>query len=240
MPGWARPAATSSNEPRARTPSRPTPAPPALAAWERGCSALAAGRFAEALRIFEAGLEASPQSVALRFAQGHALVGLGRSEAVAEVLAELYCLGNDPRFVRLAAMAAARGADFETALAWLDDHPQLDQTTYFVLRAAGHNRRAYELALQHTGDPPPAGDTAARDAAGAPSAQPPSSLWWLRAGQCAFALRDLEAAREAFEAAGDTAAAKLGLADVAWLQGDLEAERHLRQAIYGKLTAERE
>ncbi len=214
--------------------------PPALAAWERGCSALAAGRFAEALRIFEAGLEASPQSVALQFAQGHALVGLGQSDAVAEVLAELYSLGNDPRYVRLAAMAAARGADFETALAWLDGRSQFDQTTYFVLRAAGRHRRAYELALRHTGDPPPAGDAALRDAAGAPAAQPPSSRWWLRAGHSAFALRDLEAAREAFEAAGDTAAARLGLADVAWLQGDHEAERHLRQAIYGRLSAERE
>ncbi len=61
-------------------------------------------------------------------------------------------------------------------------------------------------------------------------------MWSLRAGQSAFAMRDLEAAHQAFEAAGDSRAATLGLADVAWLRGDHEAERRLREAIYGKLT----
>ncbi len=115
-------------------------------------------------------------------------------------------------------MNAARGADFETALAWLEDRPELVETTYFVLRAAGFHRRAYELAIELA------------------AAQPPSARWSLRAGHSAFALRDLAAAREAFEAAGDSRAAQLALADVAWLEGDLETERRLREAIYGRLT----
>ena len=195
----------------------------ALADWEEGCQALADGRFGEAVRVFEAGLEDSPQSTALRFALGQALVGLGRSDAVAEVLVALYDHQDDPRYIRLAAMAAARGGDFDAALAWLEDPPpdasqaapeELAETTYFILRAAGRHRRAYELALR----------------------QPPSPRWSLRAGHSAFAMGDLETARQAFLAAGDSRAAQLALADVAWLTGDLEAERRLREAIYGQLT----
>ncbi len=213
---------------------------PAMTAWERGCRALAAGRFAAAVRELDAGLEASPQATALRFAKGHALVGLGKTEALAELLAELADFPNDPRYVRLAAMAAARGADFEAALAWLEEHEELPETTYFVLRAAGLDRRAYELALQCAESAPlarqPESAASVRPAEGTAANRSESQPWWLRAGQSAFALRDLEAARHAFEAAGDSWAAKLGLADVAWLQGDHETERRLREAIYGKLT----
>ncbi len=218
---------------------------PVMAAWELGCQALAAGRFAEAMREFDAGLEASPRATALRFARGHALVGLRRHEALAEALAGLSDFLNDPRYGRLAAMAAARGADFDSALVWLEQHEddvsfaslrEDAETTYFVLRAAGYDRRAYQLARQRAED-----TLAARRADGTPAARNPdgtpvAQLWWLRAGQSAFALRDLEAARQAFEAAGDSWIAQLGLADVAWLQEDHETERRLREAIYGRLT----
>jgi hypothetical protein len=67
----------------------------------------------------------------------------------------------------------------------------------------------------------------------------PSALWVERAGDAAFLERDLALARELYEEAGQDpdrlAWAELKLADVAYLTGDLEREKALREKYYGTL-----
>jgi hypothetical protein len=67
----------------------------------------------------------------------------------------------------------------------------------------------------------------------------PSALWVERAGDAAFLERDLDLARELYQEASQDpdrlAWAELKLADVAYLTGDLEEERALREKYYGAL-----
>jgi hypothetical protein len=88
-----------------------------------------------------------------------------------------------------------------------------------------------------------AGDFARRLAERYRAAGVDPARWWDRAGDAALLARDLPRARDLYErelASPDPQAriaASLKLADVAALDGDRAAERHWREAIYGRLVA---
>ena len=74
-------------------------------------------------------------------------------------------------------------------------------------------------------------------------AELPAGMWTGRAGDAAFYGQDLREARELYEQAirgekdnGALMALYLKLADLAYLSGDLETERGLREHYYGALT----
>ncbi len=204
--------------------------------WTQGCSALAVGRFAKAERFFSRALQAAPEATAIAFGRGLALLGRGRWDELDQLMAELSSLADDPRYGRLAALALVRTQDAEAALEWLGKPAQEALETgratteadawYAVLRSAGRLAEARDYAF----------GLARRQLKESRVA----SQWYLRAGRAAFTLRDLPAAREAFEAAlpgaESSSDAWLALADVAWLEGDFETERRLRETIYGRLS----
>lgn len=231
-------------------------APAALApvvAFRRGCAALERGRLEVAATAFAAGAgsrgDGSVGSVpALLFGRGQALVGLRRWAELDRVLVELAGLEHDPRYALLAAFALARTGDADAAVAWVepraravldggaagevraldDDELRAAEAHIALLRAGGRLEEARAYAEQ----------LASRAAAGAAL----SSRFHERAGQIAFTQRDLAAARAAFERAmpGAENASRLllALADVAWLEGDGEEERRLREGIFGTLRVE--
>lgn len=204
--------------------------------WRQGCAELAAGRTAAAERFFAKGLELAPEALALALGRGLALLGEGRWEALSQLLAELASEAEDPRYARLAALALARTNEVEEALRWLEgparEAREAGRATaeadawFVVLRTAGRLQEALDYALSL--------------ARSQPAGSPEASRWFLRAGRAAFTLRELTTARMAFEAAKGGAGTSpdpwLSLADVAWLEGDLEAERRLRESVYGRLT----
>ena len=214
-----------------------------LVAYNSGCADLDRGTWAAAERMFETGLRTAPAAVGLLFGRGLALAALGRP-AAREILDSLSGREGDPRYALLAAAVLAGDADPGQALASLDGHradaiqdgratPVADGT-YFLLRAADEPRAAYDFAREVIAALPVGSEQRGR--------------WQERAGLAAFALRDLDAAEAAFQAAAvayqqspDARAAgqrlALARADLAWLRGDLAAERALREAIYGRLTS---
>jgi hypothetical protein len=236
----------------------------AVAAYHRGCAALGRGRFEAAAAAFADGAGAiaaigAPfdEPTALLLGWAHALVALERWPELDRVLARLEPIAHDPRYALLAAFALARTGDAEEALGWVEPRARLvveaartppvaapeprdadrapsqdslraAEATIALLRAAGRLEEARAFAE--------------RIAAGLAPGSATASRFHERAGQIAFAQRDLPAARAAFERAREGADTPsrllLALADVAWLEGNQEQERHLREGIYGRLRAE--
>ncbi|MEM1183105.1 MAG: hypothetical protein AAGM22_32480 [Acidobacteriota bacterium] len=202
--------------------------------WRQGCDALATGQFQDALSSFDDGLRRDPDALALVLGRGLALAGLGRFAELDRSLDGLADLGADPRLQHLHAVAIAGTRDLATAVAWLEGpargallagEPSAMADAYFtLLRLDGRWSAAFDYAHSMAG-------LFARQSADA-------SLWFERAGQAAFADRQLDDARRAFESArlgADSSRPDLALADIAWLEGDVERERKLRENIYGRL-----
>lgn len=97
----------------------------------------------------------------------------------------------------------------------------------------------YYFVLLWSGRHGPARDFALRMAERFRELGLPARQWLERAGDAAFSARDLGEARQLYEqalsGAHDSAALLLRLSDVAFLEGDLEAERALRERVYGAL-----
>jgi tetratricopeptide (TPR) repeat protein len=263
--GGADPASGRDEEARPPLDPETTLALRAIAAYRRGCDALERGRFEAAATAFADGAGAIAadgasfdEATALLLGWAHALVALERWPELDRVLGRLETLARDPRYALLAAFALARTGDPAEALACVEPRARLvvdgasraapgtaneprgpdrglsqdtlraAEATIALLRAAGRFDEARAFAEQIAAGLAPGTEIASR--------------FHERAGQIAFAQRDLPAARAAFERARDGALTPsrllLALADVAWLEGDYEQERRLREGIYGRLRTE--
>ena len=232
-------------------------------ALERGRYEAAALAFAAGVGAVAQG-SGGEVPTALLLGWGHALVALERWEELDRVLARLEPIAHDVRYALLAAFALARTGDPAEALAWVEPRargvveeaaggvadassPLLVQETAAAPSqiSSGQSLRAAEayIALLRVGDRlAEAREFAEGIATQLTSSNEMSSRFHELAGQIAFAQRDLGAARVAFERAREGAEYPsrllLALADVAWLQGDREEERRLREGIYGRLRVE--
>jgi hypothetical protein len=200
--------------------------------WAEGCAALSSDA-ARALAAFERASAAAPEA---RIAAACSVLALARLERWPEVELRLDALARDwsadLRYgVLLSVVGAAQGR-LEEAESWLRGpaegvgEPLVAAAYYYVLLA----REDYGTAQDYA-------QRMARRRQKAPAA---AAAWLERAGDAAFGRRRLGEARELYEASRhfvNTTSAWLKLSDVAFLEGDLETERDVREAIYGRLEA---
>jgi hypothetical protein len=239
----------------------------AVGLWKSGCGALEAGRAGEALAAFEAASRQSPEAPLYGLSRLVALTSLQRWQEVDDLLVTLHTRWrDDPRYALASALIAARRGDLGEARAWLDPaaaealrrEPPLSrlaggdwgEDVFIALRAGdpeGWKRwRALSLASeQHfhlallDGRTAEARDYALQMAARLAAVNAPAGAWLERAGDAAFARRDLAEARQLYGQARLGGAPErsilLKLADVHYLLGDLAAEKALRETFYGSL-----
>ena len=200
--------------------------------WADGCAALPADP-AGALAAFARASAAAPEA---RLAAASAILALARLERWPEVERRLDALSHewsaDPRYgVLLSVVGAAQGR-LEEAEAWLRGpaegagEPLVAAAYYYVLLA----REDYAAAQDYA-------QRLAQRRLAVPAA---AAAWLERAGDAAFGRRRLGEARELYEASRqfvNATSAWLKLSDIAFLEGDLETERDVREAIYGRLDA---
>jgi tetratricopeptide (TPR) repeat protein len=219
-----------------REPSKDATPPVALAGvraaaqWRRGCVALEEGRAAIALEQFDGASGLAPRGRIYALSAALALIALGRTEeAEGRLEAIAGDWSDDPRF----AIVSARLADARGDVAG-------GQETLRAAAQRGDGRAAarYYSSLLWDGRWREAGELAAawaRRTAGAAE----SAAWLERAGDAAFHLREIAAARDLYEEAGraapEEASIVLKLADVAFVLGDLDSERRYRERYYGTL-----
>ena len=213
----------------------------AAADWGAGCAALAQQRNTEALAAFERAAAASPRARVYALSSGLALIALRRfDDADARLHQALNAFGDDPRpQVAFGLLGLARG-DVPRAVAWLHpataprpgSSPAVSQTAadtlYFALLAGGDYATARDWA-----------DQRAREAG---ARAPEAAAWLERRGDAAYYAGDREAAQAAYESAlrlEPHASLWLKLSDLAFLRGDLETERRLRERFYGHLDSTR-
>jgi hypothetical protein len=201
-------------------------------AWREGCAAQERDDAAAARRAFRRAAAALPGSLLYRLSEIGAAAAAGDLAAADVALQGLATAARaDPRYPLVAARLAARRGDLGEAQAWLerpaaasDAPPALCEQYYLLLMW----REQYEEARRY------AAAMTARLAAA------PAAAWIERAADAAFAQRDLAGAAALYQRAlGATAAPApilLKLADVHFLRGDLEAEKALREKIYGSLA----
>ncbi len=239
----------------------------AVALWKAGCYELSNGQAAEALKAFDAASRESPEAGIFDLSRLAALTALKRWPEVDDLLVALHSQwGNDPRYALASALIAAQRGDLEVARAWLDPaaaealrrEPPLG-------RLAGGDWSDSVIAALRTGDPQgwkrwralgiaseesfhlamldgrtaEARDYALQMAKRLTDVKAPAGAWLERAGDAAFARRDLAEARQLYgqarlDGARETAIL-LKLADVHYLLGDLAAEKALREKLYGSL-----
>lgn len=239
----------------------------AVALWKAGCSELERGKASDALNAFEAASRQSPEAPLYDLSRLLALTALQRWPEVDDLLVSLHTRWtDDPRYALASALVAAQREDLGTARAWLDPaavealrrEPPLgrlaggnwSEDVLTALRAGdpeGWKRwRALSLASeQHfhlamlDGRTAEARDYALQMAQRLKSVKAPAGAWLERAGDAAFALRDLDEARQLYGQArlggARETAILLKLADVHFLLGDLAAEKALRESFYGSL-----
>jgi tetratricopeptide (TPR) repeat protein len=215
----------------------------AVADWTAGCEALDSGDVKQALARFDRAAEAVPEGRIFRISAVLALAGLKRFEEADERLVQLADGRDDPRYAVVSAYLGLARGDLDQAEAWLRDPASraldgeanpLPQTRaaeqyYYVQVWKGRYDVARDYALRM-------GERLRR-------AGLPDNVWAERAGDAAFYRRDLTEARQLYEAAirgekdnGALMALYLKLADIAYLSGDLETERALREHYYGTLA----
>jgi hypothetical protein len=174
--------------------------------------------------------------------------------------------GNDPRYALASALIAAQRGDLGEARAWLEPaaaealrrEPPLgrlaggdwsdgvisalragDPQGWKRWRALGiASEQSFHLAMLE-GRTAEARDYALQMAKRLQDVKAPAGAWLERAGDAAFARRDLAEARQLYgqaklEGARETSIL-LKLADVHYLLGDLAAEKALRETFYGSL-----
>ena len=214
-------------------------------AWGEGCAALEAGDAAKAFRNFERASDDAPGGRIFRLSSALALAALKRVEEADERLTLLSEWRNDSRYAVASAYVGLARRDLDRALEWLRDPagevverepsretPSIEalvtEQYYYVLLWKG----AYEDAR----------DYALRMAQRASRLGLAAGTWRVRAADASFYRRDAAEARElytsALEGERDYGALReiyLRLADLAFLDGDLDEERRLREHYYGAL-----
>jgi hypothetical protein len=238
-----------------------------VAVWKSGCAALAAGQAQAALKAFEEASRQAPDATVFELSRLLALVSLKRWQDADDALVSLHArFQGDPRYALAAALAGAQREDLGEARAWLDPvaaealrkEPPLgrlaggdwSEEVFASLRAGAPDDwkrwRALSLATEQyfhlallDGRTAEARDYALQMAKRLIAAGAPAAGWLERAGDAAFARRDLDEARqlygEAKAAGGHEAPILLKLADVHFLLGDLAVEKALREKFYGSL-----
>jgi len=239
----------------------------AVAVWKSGCATLAAGQAPKALVAFEEAFQQAPEAMVFELSRLFALVSLKRWQDVDDALVSLHArFQADPRYALAAALAGAQREDLGEARAWLDPvaaeslrkAPSLgrlaggdwSEEVFAALRSGAPDDwkhwRALSLATEQyfhlallDGRTAEARDYARQMAQRLIAAGAPAAGWLERAGDAAFARRDLDEARqlygEAKAAGGREAPILLKLADVHFLLGDLAVEKVLREKFYGSL-----
>jgi hypothetical protein len=239
----------------------------AVALWKAGCSELERGKASEALNAFEAASRQSPEAPLYDLSRLLALTALKRWPEVDDLLVSLHTRWtDDPRYALASALVAAQRENLDEARSWLDPaamealrrEPPLgrlaggdwSEDVLAALRAGdpeGWKRwRALSLASeQHfhlamfEGRTAEARDYALQMAQRLKAVKAPTGAWLERAGDAAFARRDLDEARQLYGQAklggARETAILLKLADVHFLLGDLTAEKALREIFYGSL-----
>lgn len=196
---------------------------------QRGCAALARGKAAEALELFDAAVRSVPESPLYGLSAVLALVRLERLEEAELRLARIEpAARNDLPYAHAAALLGLARDDLDEAERWLEDHEALAEQLLFVLLWKGSFARAERHAADLADD---------LEAAGRPSA-----LWLERAGDAAFLSGDAAGALRWYlksaELAPASALLSTKLSDVHFVLGDLERERLAREAVYGSLSEE--
>jgi hypothetical protein len=239
----------------------------AVALWRAGCFELAEGKAADALKAFDVAAQESPDAAIVGLSRLLALTALKRWPEVDDLLVDLHARwGDDPRYALASALIAAQKGDLGEARAWLDPaagealrrEPPLgrlaggdwSESVLAALRAGdpeGWKRwRALGIASEQSfhlamleGRTADARDYALQMAKRLADVKAPTGAWLERAGDAAFALRELTEARQLYGQAklngAPETAVLLKLADVHYLLGDLAAEKALRETFYGSL-----
>ena len=239
----------------------------AVALWKTGCSELAKGQALDALKAFDVAAQESPEAEIIGLSRLLALTALKRWPEVDDLLVVLHARwGDDPRYALASALIAAQKGELGEARAWLDPaagealrrEPPLG-------RLAGGDWSDGVLAALRAGDPEgwkrwrslgiageqsfhlamlegrtaDARDYALQMAQRLAGVKAPTGAWLERAGDAAFARRELAEARQLYGQAklngAPETAVLLKLADVHYLLGDLAAEKALRETFYGSL-----
>jgi len=239
----------------------------AVGTWKAGCVLLEDGKAGEALKAFDAAARQNPAAGVFDLSRALALIALKRWEDLDDLLFTLHARWqNDSRYALISALAGAQRGDLGEARSWLTPAaaealrkaPALarlaggdwSEEVFAAVRAGAPEEwkrwRALSLASEQRfhlamfeGWPAEARDYAIRMAQALKAAGAPAGGWLERAGDAAFARRDLDEARQLYGqaklgGAGETAIL-LKLADVHFLLGDLAAEKALREAFYGSL-----
>lgn len=239
----------------------------AVALWKAGCAQLEKGQAEEALKAFDAASRQSPEAGIIGLSRLLALTALKRWPEVDDLLVDLHTQwGNDPRYALASALIAAQRGDLGEARAWLEPaaaealrrEPPLgrlaggdwtdgviaalragDPQGWKRWRALGiASEQSFHLAMLE-GRTAEARDYALQMARRLQDVKAPAGAWLERAGDAAFARRDLAEARQLYgqaklEGARETSIL-LKLADIHYLLGDLAAEKALRERFYGSL-----
>jgi tetratricopeptide (TPR) repeat protein len=219
----------------------------AAAAWSAGCASLDAGDAAGALERFSAARETAHGARIIVLSQALALTALGRTEAADERLSLLSEWRHDARYAVASAYVGLARKDLETALAWLRDPAAAaldrDAPPGGEEPVTGRVAEQYYYVLLWKGEWDDARDYALRMAERAARARAPGAAWSARAADASFFRNDLADARELYESAlsrekdwGALREIYLKLADLAYLAGDTERERSLREHYYGSLS----
>lgn len=219
--------------------------------WRAGCGALAAEHFGAALGSFDRAARILPSPL-VTVSRAMALSGLGRREEAAEVLARVpSSWRDDPRYGLALARIGAREGHLEEAERWAEwsrdaaaraeaasppDAAPPDtavarlaaREAFYLEMLAGNFDAAFDLAV-----------SAERlETQGSPDRDRNERRRWTElAGDAAFAAGHFDEAERRYRAAGGEADTRLllKLADLAWKRGDRDAERRLREAVYGSL-----
>jgi hypothetical protein len=239
----------------------------AVALWKAGCYQLEQGKANEALKAFDAAAGQSPEASLYDLSRLLALTALKRWPEVDDLLVSLHTRWtDDPRYALASALVAAQREDLGGARAWLDPAAaEALRSKPPVGRLAGGDWSEDVLAALRAGDPEgwkrwralslaseqhfhlamfdgrtaEARDYALQMAQRLKSVKAPTGAWLERAGDAAFARRDLDEARQLYGQAklggARETAILLKLADVHFLLGDLAAEKALREISYGSL-----
>jgi hypothetical protein len=205
----------------------------AAAEWRAGCAALEEGEAAAALRRFDRAAGLAPGGRLYGLSGALALIALGRQAQAEERLSAVRgAWADDARYAVVAAMLAGARGDLPAAREAVRSAAEAGDAAaaeryYLSLLWEGRSQEAREWALA----------AARRTAPGSAAA----AEWLERAGDAAFRLRALAETTELYETAaavGERPSLILKLSDVAFLAGDVEAERRYRERYYGSLTEE--
>jgi hypothetical protein len=235
--------------------------------WKTGCAALAGGRAAEALTAFETAARQSPQAPLFGLSRLLALTALKRLNEADDLLVDLHARWrDDPRYALASALLALQRQSPQEARSWLDPAAlEALRGEIPVARLAGGDWSPGVIAALQSADPEgwkrwratalaaeqsfylalldgrtdEARDFALQIARRLTAVKAPAGEWLERAGDAAFARRDLDEARQLYGQARAAGAPErailLKLSDVAFLLGDLATEKALRERYYGSL-----